>query len=160
MSNKISGFLKHSALVTTIQLLIGLFFILASVGKIYNPVRFMDTVYAYVLLPIPVVPIFSYTLPWIEFTIGILLIFDIFATSAAILATGSMIMFIGAIFIQMYRGVDIACGCFDFLFPEEEIGWRTMLRDNLMLLMAAYLIFVTKNKIWIWGLWQKIRGKA
>ena len=154
---KIKKFLLNKYTLIACKIIIGFIFIIASVGKIADPHGFARDVYSYALLPDILVPAFAAVVPWIEFIAGILLLLDIKPQSNALIINALLVMFIGAILVDMARGVEISCGCFDFLFPEEEIGWRTVVRDLLMFVPAVIILFFDSNGVNIYGLWRKER---
>jgi uncharacterized membrane protein YphA (DoxX/SURF4 family) len=150
--DKIRWYLSHKITLAVLKLALGFVFIAASLGKIMDPQAFARDVYSYVLLPNAVVPLFAAITPWTEFVAGLLLMLDIMPKSCALIINGLLIMFIGAIFIDIYRGIEIECGCFDFLFPKEKIGWNTINRDIIMLVAGLIIMFFDHNKTNIHGL--------
>ena len=157
MKEKIADFLSNKYLLLALRLGVGFVFIIASIGKIIDPVKFMDKVYEYALLPDMFVPAFSYILPWIEFFTGLMLMLNIYAQSAAFICCGTLVAFITAIFVQISRGVSMDCGCFDFLIPDEQIGYTTIARDFSMLLVASVILVFDENKAKIYGLYDKVK---
>lgn len=144
LSNKwVLGVLKFS---------LGFVFVVASIGKIIDPQQFAKDVYSYVLLPNAVVPLFAAIVPWIEFFAGLLLMFDIMPKSNSLIICGLLVAFIFAIAIDVYRGIEISCGCFDFLFPEEKIGATTIIRDIILLIVGLIILFFDHNEIKIYGI--------
>jgi putative oxidoreductase len=149
------SFLSHPATLITLKLIIGALFILASVGKIIDPEKFLSKIREYTLLPMWLEPLFAYTMPWIEFSIGLLLIADLYVKSAALMAIASLGAFIFAIIVQISRGVDMTCGCFDFLIPDEKVGWVAVGRDFFMMALCAVLLFLDKNEARFYGVFRK-----
>lgn len=131
---------------------LGFVFVVASIGKIIDPQQFARDVYSYVLLPNAIVPLFAAVIPWIEFFAGLLLMFDVTPKSNSLIICGLLIAFIFAIAIDLYRGIEISCGCFDFLFPEEKIGMRTVIRDIILLIIGLIILFFDHNEIKIYGI--------
>jgi len=155
-----SGFIylaSHPCFLTVLKLGFGFIFIIASIGKIIDPAGFMEKVYEYSMLPDAFVPVFAYTLPWVEFIIGLLLMFDIYVQSAALIAIFSLIAFMIAIMVQVSRGVSMDCGCFDFMFPDEKTGWATISRDFIMICLASALLFFDKNELSVYGFVKKLK---
>lgn len=148
----VKWFLSHKITLAVLKLGLGFVFIAASLGKIMDPQSFARDVYSYVLLPPGLVPLFAAVVPWIEFTAGLLLMLDIKPQSSAFIINGLLVMFVGAIMIDIHRGVEIECGCFDFLFPKEKIGWNTINRDLIMLAAGLVIMIFDENKIKMFGL--------
>lgn len=147
--------LSHPATLTILKLAIGALFILASVGKIIDPGKFLTKIREYTLLPFWLEPIFAVVMPWVEFSIGALLILDVYVKSAALLAIGSLAAFIIAIIVQISRGVNMTCGCFDFLIPDEKVGWVAVGRDLFMIALCSILLFFDKNEPGFYNLFKK-----
>ncbi|MBN2755371.1 MAG: DoxX family membrane protein [Candidatus Goldbacteria bacterium] len=153
--NKIKEMLSNKYLLYFLKLALGFVFIVASVGKIIDPAGFAKDVYSYVILPTTFVPFFASVAPWVEFIAGILLMLDITPRSNALIINGMLVVFIAAIAIDIYRGVEISCGCFDFLFPEEEIGVNTIIRDFIMLGAGIIVMFFDHNEVKMYGMLKK-----
>jgi putative oxidoreductase len=152
---KIAGILSNKFVLAFLKLALGFIFIVASLGKIIDPAGFAKDVYSYVLLPDVIVPLFAAVVPWIEFTAGLLLMLDMMPQSCALIINGLLAIFIWAIAIDVHRGIEISCGCFDFLFPKEEIGWNTIIRDLIMLLAGIPILFFDQNDVKLYGLINK-----
>jgi len=152
---KIKELLSNKYLLYVLKLALGFVFVVASVGKIIDPAGFAKDVYSYVILPTAFVPFFAAVAPWVEFIAGILLMLDIMPRSNALIINGMLVAFIAAIAIDVYRGIEISCGCFDFLFPEEEIGINTIIRDIIMLAGGVIIMFFDHNEIKMYGMLKK-----
>jgi uncharacterized membrane protein YphA (DoxX/SURF4 family) len=148
----IKKILSNKWLLGILKFCLGFVFVVASIGKIIDPQQFARDVYSYVLLPNAVVPLFAAIVPWIEFFAGILLMFDITPKSNSLIICGLLIAFIIAIAIDVARGIEISCGCFDFLFPEEKIGITTIIRDLILLIMGLIILFFDHNEIKVYGI--------
>lgn len=139
---------------------LGGIFVFASLGKIVDdPLIFVSAVESYKLLPSALVPIFSVVLPWIEFIAGILLIIGYAVESAAAIIALMLIAFIVGITVNLFRGVEMACGCFGFLEGGDKIGWHTVMRNIAMLLSAVLLVFANVPFASLEGLFSKMRQR-
>ncbi len=145
------NFLSNPLLLGILKLLLGFVFVVASLGKIIDPQGFAKDVYSYAILPSYLVPFFAVIIPWIEFIAGLLLMIDIYPKSNSLIINGLLLVFIIAIVIDVIRGIEISCGCFDFLFPEEKIGWATVIRDLILLVMGMIIMFFDHNIVKIYG---------
>ncbi|HKZ51805.1 MAG TPA: MauE/DoxX family redox-associated membrane protein [Candidatus Acidoferrales bacterium] len=121
------------------RLVLGGLFLYAGFTKLYpaeHRLLFEIAVSSYQLLPVPVVIIVAQVLPWVEITLGILLIVGwklrYFATFAALLLGA----FIAAMGITYARGIEADCGCFGL---GEPISPLTLLRDSGVLAIALFL---------------------
>ncbi len=150
--NSLKAFFSHKITLFVVKAGLAFIFIVASLGKIMDPESFARDVYSYVLLPPFIVPLFARVVPWIEAIAGLCLILDIYPRSSALIITALLVSFIGAIGIDIYRGIEIECGCFDFLFPQEKIGLNTIIRDAVMILMAIPVLIFDHNEARFYGL--------
>lgn len=136
---------------------LGGIFVFASLDKILDPVTFTDVVMNYKVLPNSVVPTFSVVLPWLEFITGMLLIIGYAVESASVVIALMLIAFIFGITVNLFRGVEMACGCFGFFEGGHKIGWHTVLRDVAMLLCALVLVIAYNPFASIEALFSKLR---
>lgn len=157
--NIIKKILLNKWFLGSMKISLGFVFIVASIGKIIDPQQFARDVYSYVLLPNAIVPLFAAVIPWIEFFAGLLLMFDITPKSNSLIICGLLIAFIFAIVIDISRGIEITCGCFDFLFPEEKIGMMTVIRDIILLIMGLTVLFFDHNEIKMYGIIKSKKSK-
>ncbi|MCS7253031.1 MAG: MauE/DoxX family redox-associated membrane protein [Armatimonadota bacterium] len=140
---------------------IGSIFVFASLGKIIDdPLIFVSVVESYRVLPEAFIPIFSIVLPWVEFIAGILLIIGYAVESAAAVIALMLVAFIIGITVNLFRGVEMACGCFGFLEGGDKIGWHTVLRNIAMLLSAMVLVFANVPFASIENLFSKMRKRS
>ena len=109
---------------------LGVLFVGAAWHKIAVPHAFAVDVATYDILPLGVVNLVAVILPWIEAMAGLMLLAGLRARTAALLVTGMMLVFIGALVIALARGLDMSCGCFASQGAgEDPISWLTVLRD-------------------------------
>lgn len=119
--------MKNST-VLVCRLVLGGIFLYASLDKIAHPDQFAATVANYRLLPGILVNLFAICLPWVEFVCGLLLMAGLFSSGSLALILGMLSLFIVAVGINMARGLDISCGCFDTV-EGRVIGVRLLLED-------------------------------
>jgi len=137
---------KHNLCYAISRLFLGRIFLLAGIPKIINPAGFSEIVYNYRLLPDILVNLFALLLPWVETVAGLLLLANIWVPAMTLLCTALMFLFLGALGINMIRGLDIYCGCFA-VNPSDIITdskmWVYIARDIFFLFPCAYLIYHT-----------------
>ena len=126
--------LKNKHLLShLIRIVLGFIFVYASIDKILNPATFARVIYNYKVLPVELINLAAIIMPWLEFLIGLFLIFGFWTRSASALGGVFTIIFIMLMLTAMARGLNIECGCFS-LEPEAAIiGWRRIIEDLLML---------------------------
>jgi uncharacterized membrane protein YphA (DoxX/SURF4 family) len=117
---------------------LGFVFIYAAVTKISDPEGFSQAINNYKLLPLFLVNIFAIILPWIELSAGVLLIFGISVQENSAIIGGLLIVFILAILISLFRGLDINCGCFGTV-NGSKVGLQKIL-ENIGLLVLSFIL--------------------
>lgn len=144
--------LSHPWLTVRVQILLGLFFIMAALPKIADPPSFAQTIYNYRLLAsdfagIHVLNLLALSLPWLELLLGLALVLGIWRRTAVIFVGALLVTFIVAISINLARGNAIDCGCFDPIGANKtaeqrflDMGW-TIVRDIAMLAMVIQILF-------------------
>jgi len=138
--------LRHPLLERVMGLVLGAVFVYASLDKIAQPAEFARIVYRYQLLgPNAFLgPAFAnllaVTLPWVELTVGLLLIARLWRREAALVAGAMLVMFVLAVGWTMAAGIDVEnCGCFSVGQQGRQAGWTLLLGDLALLTMAVTL---------------------
>ena len=103
------------------------------------PREFAETIASYQLVPFWAVNLMALVMPWAELVSGILMVLGVRTKSAAAAIGGMLVMFSLAILITLLRGIPIGCGCFTSV--EEPLGWGTLGRDLVWLIMALHVYF-------------------
>ncbi|MFW5734189.1 MAG: MauE/DoxX family redox-associated membrane protein [Oceanidesulfovibrio sp.] len=95
-----------------LALVLAAVFIYACMDKLVHPDRFAASIRAYRLLPDMLVNGAAVWLPWLELTIGVLLIVNRWTAGALLLANLLLVVFTMALGVNAVRGIDVNCGCF------------------------------------------------
>ncbi len=133
--------LNNDYLNLLIRIAVGAIFIYAAIDKIANPAQFARIVYNYHLVPPDLINIFALVFPWIEIMAGILVVLGIGKEGAVILANLLVLSFIIALSINLFRGVNIECGCFSVSSNAKSSIISLLIRDVGLLVLTAYLFF-------------------
>ncbi len=123
-------------LVSANRIILGLIFIYASWDKILAPEAFAGAIANYQILPEVFVAPAAIFLPWLELTSGVCLIVNRWTGGSAIIVTVLIVMFTAAIGFNIYRGMDISCGCFTLDQSAPDSMWFYLLRDVIFLAMG------------------------
>ena len=133
--------LTHPITALVLRIALGCVFIYASLDKIRHPGLFAEAVYNYQLLPDVTVNLVAISLPWLELLSGSLLVLGLWMEGSILILSGLMVIFIGALGINLARGLDVHCGCF-ITQSSDPITIFTLFRDSLFLLLALYLFYL------------------
>ena len=128
-----------------LRIFIGTVFIWASYGKILDPSGFAAIIQNYKILPIWLINPIAIILPWIEILCGLFLVTGFLVKGSILIINLLLLIFAAAIIINIYRGIDINCGCFTLTPVVAKDMYYYLLRD-LCLLCAGVGIFVFKIK--------------
>lgn len=123
----------------------GLLFVVASANKIHDPAGFARAVYNYQMLPHDLVNLTAVLLPWVELVAGLtLLLVPKLRDAAAFLLLLLLVVFTVAIGMNVYRGIDVACGCFSVSRSATRIGWSKV-GENVFFIVVAAIAFHTSR---------------
>lgn len=126
-------------------IILGLVFIYASVDKILDPVAFAGIIKNYRLLPEIFIGPVAFFLPWLEFVCGAMLICNVFTREVTAVLSIMLLVFISALSANLYRGIDVACGCFSTDAVHSSGMVEVIIRDVILLGIAAFC-FMSGNE--------------
>ncbi len=126
----------------------GFIFVYASIEKIKNPVAFSEVIFNYRLLPEKLINLVAVILPWIELVAGLAIITGIGLLGGLLIGNFLLGIFTLAIVINIYRGINIKCGCFstEIDYASTFEMWIDVLRD-MGLLVIGIILFLGYFKI-------------
>jgi uncharacterized membrane protein YphA (DoxX/SURF4 family) len=154
----VTTLLANPRLQLALRLLLGAFFVYASLDKIASPPAFAKLVYQWqVVGPVPS-NLVAVTLPWIELVAGLLLIAGAWRREAALVIAVLLVVFIAAAASVMARGIDVQnCGCVSVAanaapsaWPPawtRGVGWFLIARNLLMLAAALVIVRVPASRV-------------
>ena len=114
----------HPRVELLARLLLGGFFVYASLDKIWNPAAFAKIVYQWqVVGPVPS-NLVAVTLPWVELLAGALLVGGVWRRESALVTALLLVVFLLAAASVMARGIDVEnCGCVSVAKAETSSSW-------------------------------------
>ncbi|UCH19808.1 MAG: DoxX family membrane protein [Deltaproteobacteria bacterium] len=124
-----------------LRIVLGAVFIWASWNKILEPQSFAQIIYNYQILPPAMVNPLAILLPWMEAVCGICLISGYLVKGSVLVVDILMIIFIMVLTFNVYRGVDVACGCFSVSDLGEKITFLKILRDLPLLAVGIWILY-------------------
>jgi uncharacterized membrane protein YphA (DoxX/SURF4 family) len=133
-----------------LRVILGVFFVYASLDKIASPAAFAKIVYQWqVVGPVPS-NLVAVMLPWIELVAGLLLLAGAWKREAAAVIGVLLLVFLVAAGSVMARGIDVEnCGCVSVAKSESASAWPPawakgvgwfLVGRNLVLLTAAAIL--------------------
>lgn len=145
-----SGLLRSPRLQLALRLVLGAFFVYASLDKIWSPAAFAKIVYQWQVVGPVASNLVAVTLPWVELVAGLLLIAGAWRREAALVVALMLVVFIVSAGSVMARGIDVEnCGCVSVAKAEvasswppewtKGVGWFLVTR-NLVLLGASLVL--------------------
>ncbi|HYN01268.1 MAG TPA: MauE/DoxX family redox-associated membrane protein [Vicinamibacteria bacterium] len=149
-----SGLLRHPRTHLLVRLVLGGFFVFASLDKIASPAAFAKIVYQWqVIGPVPS-NLVAVTLPWIELVAGLLLIAGVWKRESALVIALMLVVFIVAAGAVMARGIDVEnCGCVSLAkagaptaWPPawmKGVGWFLVGRNLVLLAASLVIVFLS-----------------
>lgn len=129
------------------RLIVGGFFVYASLDKIAHPAEFAKIVHNYRILPGALINIFALILPWLELLCGMALIIGTRVNGASAIIVGLTFVFIIAVVSAMARGIKTDCGCFTTSTDgARKVGVPLLIEDTALLILGLL--------VWIKGAGQ------
>ncbi len=132
-----------------LRILLGVIFIYAGCIKLIDPGAFAQAVYNYKILPLLMVNPVAVILPWIEVICGVFLVTGFLTRGSALIIDCLLLIFVFALGFNLYRGLDISCGCFTLGSGGEKITLFTLVRD-ISLLIPGIWILICKPEKCLW----------
>jgi len=137
-----------------LRILLGVIFIYAGCIKLFDPGAFAQAVYNYKILPLFMVNPVAVILPWIEVICGVFLIAGFLTRGSALIIDCLLLIFVFALSFNLYRGLDISCGCFNLGPVGEKITLFTLTRDAALLIPGIWILVCKPEK---WSLDNHLR---
>ena len=149
--NRTLAWLRHPWTGRIAAWILGATFLAAALPKIMDPPGFAEALHAYHLLPDAALAPFALALPWLELMLALALITGLARRSAGLLALTMLILFMGALTLNLAWGNPVDCGCFGTRASTRSIAERLMdmkldlVRDGALLLLAAIALFAPQK---------------
>jgi uncharacterized membrane protein YphA (DoxX/SURF4 family) len=139
--------LSNDYIALIARLIIGLFFVTASIDKIADPVAFAKSIMNYRIVSAAVALIIATILPWMELLCGLAILFGIFLRGSSLLVFIMLVVFTSGITSALIRGLDIICGCFTQDPSAEKVGWLNIGENSLLIIVSLFLFYSTSVRL-------------
>ena len=108
------NFIRSLNLPLISRVILGIILIYASYSKILDPAAFSKNIHNFHITDnlIWIENLVALILPWLEFIVGVFLIFGVFLEGTTSITIGMFIFFIIILSQAVFRGIDVHCGCF------------------------------------------------
>ena len=143
---KLSGFFRtacevfrHRYLSFVFRLALGVTFIVSGAGKLPEGGSFVAKVEDFDLLPEALARFYGTALPWVEIVIGSFLVLGLLLRFASAIGFLTALSFVVANSVQLYRGLNLECGCFGDIAMLQTRD--ALVIDIVLLLMALQILF-------------------
>ncbi len=113
-------------------------FVYAGILKVVDPMSFLDDVRSFDMLDDPYAAWLAMGLPWLEILAGLAVMSGFLRSGGLMILNGSLLLFLGAISIAWWRGIDIRCGCFGH--QDATSSYRDLILRDLLLLAAGIVL--------------------
>ncbi len=137
----IMNFFIENRLHRVFCVVMGGVFLWASWQKIADPQDFAKIIGNYDLLPAVLINPVALILPYVEAFCGLLLLTGRLVKGSLLLVNGLLIIFIIAICISLFRGLDIQCGCFSLSSNARRDLLGVLVRDIVLLAIGAWTLY-------------------
>jgi uncharacterized membrane protein YphA (DoxX/SURF4 family) len=125
-----------------LRIYVGWIFIYASLSKIPDPALFAENVANYRIIPYIGLNLVAIVLPWMELICGFYLIIGLRTKATSAVVGGLLFLFTAFVLINIFRGVNMNCGCFDTV--GDPIGWKKVIINMSWLAMTIQIYFFDK----------------
>ena len=145
--SKIENFFSHPWCLLLSRLLLAAVMIGAALPKLADPPGFAQSIHAYRILPLALVPPLALLLPWVELLAALGLLLGFARRGGALLILAMMLVFCGALGFNLARGNPVDCGCFGAATAPRTKEQRlfdmklALLRDLGLALLALHAIW-------------------
>lgn len=118
---------------------------LSSIEHLRNPWYFLNSVFQYKILWGYVCVSFAITIPMFQFVLSATLFSFTYLRGSFTACMCLFTMFLIAQLVTLWRGLDIACGCWGTF--SEQITWKTILFDVALIVVSGIGMATSRFKL-------------
>jgi putative oxidoreductase len=128
-------------MVIGIALALAAIFIYAGAGKIFDPLRFADSIYAFSILPAVLINLLALGLPVFEMACGVMLIAPWTRRIGALAVALTCLLYFSVLLSALVRGLTLDCGCFGTGTPSRARMWVELGLDAVLFAGSLFVYF-------------------
>jgi hypothetical protein len=114
-------------------------FLAAGIPKILHPEGFALAIFRYQLVPHGAINLMAVYLPWLEVIAALaLLLVPRLRAAAGVVILALLLVFTAAMGINIYRGIDISCGCFSVNPDVSRLSWLNLARNGVLMVLTVF----------------------
>jgi uncharacterized membrane protein YphA (DoxX/SURF4 family) len=143
--------LRHPWLTVRTQFALGAVFVAAALPKVADPPGFAKAIWNYQLCPAFMIHPAALILPWLELLCGLCLCLGLWTRAAAAWTLALLLVFMGALGLNLARHHPVECGCFTTLSRPltdaermADLRWA-LARDLALVALAAQILAARKQ---------------
>ncbi len=133
--------LSRDYIVIGISLALAAIFIYAGAGKIFDPLRFADAIYAFSILPAVLINLLALGLPVFEIACGVMLIAPWTRRIGALAVALTSLLYFSVLLSALVRGLTLDCGCFGTGAPSRARMWVELGLDAVLFAGSLLVYF-------------------
>jgi uncharacterized membrane protein YphA (DoxX/SURF4 family) len=119
------------------RIVLGAIFAYASCAKILDPAAFARIIANYQVVSADMGHLIALFLPYLELVCGVCLMINRWPRGAALIVASLLLVFMAALGYNIYRGIDVHCGCFTLTEKATGNMWLSLIRDIIFFAMAV-----------------------
>lgn len=146
--------LAHPVTLLVFRIIVGGLLLLAASQKIRAPKAFALSIDGFGIVPEGWIVTLAFFFVWQEIAAGTCLVLGIWSRAAAVISTGLLTIFLGALGWAVLKGLPIDCGCFGDLFGGK-VGIMSLVRNFVLISMAVWVVVKGGGTIALERLWAK-----
>jgi len=136
------NFLSNKYFQLSIRFILGVVFLYAALGKLFNPEGLAKAILRYEFLPVFFVNLQAIIMPWLELTLAVFLIFGIYKKGTSLLTSAVIVMFLIALISAYARGLDISCGCFSLEETSTKGDILIRIFQDIFMLLGSVIVYM------------------
>jgi len=125
-------------LIPLLCVTVGIAFVASGSLKVIYWSQFSDALMSYGFLPPLIINSAGLALPWIEITLGLMMMVRWRVSVIAGALATLLLTFTGVTAIAVLQGRSVECGCFPGAM--EPVGWGYFFRNGLLILSCFYIL--------------------